>query len=109
MLMFAVLLQAATPQSAATYLTCTLRGDTPMNVQFNEANNTATYSFTLGGIDRTYTVPAAFSVDRVTFNSFTVSRIDLTFERDNAKLYDLGGMARVDHGQCVKAAAKRAF
>ena len=109
MLILAMMLQTAVAQNGQIYLKCALQGDSPMDVQLNEANGTATYSFVIGGTLRSYTVRAAFTADRVVFNSFSVSRSDLSFARDNSFLAGLTNRALVDRGQCERITTKQAF
>lgn len=114
MLLLAMLMQVGAAQGAPVYLKCSLNarsGATVFNLQLNETSNLVTYSFTVNGITRTVTKPASFTADRVSFNSFSVSRTDLSFERDNRQdaFYGIADMSAVDHGQCQINTAKRAF
>ena len=115
MILMALALQAAAGQGGAKYLKCVLHdrsGETAFNVQLNEMANTVTYSFEMDGTVSTHTVRAAYSPERVSFNSFSISRTDLSFQRDNSDSPFLGvakGMSAVDRGQCQLDTAKRVF
>jgi hypothetical protein len=80
-----------------------------MNVQLNEENGTATYSFPDQG--DSYSFKAAFAPDHVSFNQFWISRNDLTFKRINDGPYDQAIYHRppVEFGKCRMDARKRAF
>ncbi|NIJ34951.1 hypothetical protein [Sphingomonas oligoaromativorans] len=107
-------------QAAPIYLKCQLNpgatggggGDdliskAPMDVTLNEEAGTVTYLFP--GVGRAYTVRAAFTSDKVTFNGFTVNRTNFVFQRDMSALQAPGRPAIIDEGRCWLAEVKRAF
>lgn len=84
-----------------------LAAQAPMDVTLNEGAGTVTYTFPQ--IGRAYTVRGAFTVDRVTFNGFTIDRTNLAFTRDMSALQAPGRAPIVDRGRCSLAEVKRAF
>lgn len=105
---------SASAQASPVFLKCDLNtseGLQTFDVQLNEAANTVTYSFDLNGERRSVNAKAFFASDRVSFNSFTVSRTDLSFQRDHrdSPFLKYSNWNPVDHGKCVVNKQPRAF
>ena len=84
-----------------------LAAQAPMDVTLNEEAGTVTYTFPQ--IGRAYTVRGVFTVDRVTFNGFTIDRTNLAFTRDISASQAPGRAPVVDRGRCTLAQVERAF
>ena len=97
--------------AAPVYLKCQLDEDvgkkSAWDVTLNEDVGNVTYSFPELG--RAYTVRGVFTVNKVTFNGFTVDRTNFAFQRDMSALQAPGRTPIVDNGKCALAVAKRAF
>lgn len=79
----------------------------PMEVTLNEDAGMVTY--TLPTIGRAFTVPGAFTADKVSFRSFTIDRTNLAFQRDMSHLQAPGRAPIIDRGRCTLVEVKRAF
>ena len=98
----------AAPVSLNCYVDNPRDGRVSFDVQLNEEAGQVSYFIPSNGTS--VTVRGIFTPDKVQFNSFTVSRTDLAFSRQND-----GAFARMrndppfDNGKCVISTAKRAF
>lgn len=97
--------------AAPVYLKCQLDQDAgkkpAWDVTLNEDEGMVTYSFPELG--RAFTVRGVFTVNRVTFNGFTIDRTNLAFKRDLSSIQAPGRPPVIDVGKCTLVAIERAF
>ncbi len=117
MLKFVAAVAALLPtaaEAAPVYLECHLNttdGLQSFDVQLNEGANSVTYSYERSGQTLSFTAKGFYGPERVAFSSFAVSRVDLSFERDNrdSAFFKYSKWNPVDKGQCAINKQQRAF
>lgn len=110
----AVSILPTTAVAAPVFLNCTVPDTlkknpvTVMQVQLNEDNGTAAWSFDNGN---SFTKPAIFAPNKVSFGGFQINRMDLSIIRFNDGIYAkvANGGPWEDHGKCEVARQQRAF
>ncbi len=85
------------------------RKDISMDVQLNEERGAASYAFPHTG--RSFTVPAIFTADKVSFETFAINRKDLTFSSKNDTAFDrhVFKSPPYSYGKCTIDETERAF